>query len=427
MSDASLPGPLIRIRTGLSARIVDSLSAVIIIVDNEKRVVKFNPAAERMSGVLAEDAVGKPFGEVHASFGAVESEHALDRTLQMGFPSEVKDVEVEVRGFTHPRHFDFIIDPILNDDSAIAGASIMAVDVTELMRLRSRMARQNEDMVVLHRVSNVLRSTMDVQKALFIICTALTSVGSARNDHAMVFLDESNSGSLKGMMAVPKFAAREIWHLWQQLIDPKRSLEGVLEAEFPKALTDMRKLTRIVNRISIARDDPRYITAHAARSRQVLTHKDVGEEGRDLHPRLRRFFGMRSFAVLPLVVDNESFGVLLAHSSRKTRSFGTDSLKILEMFADQAALAINNSLMFRRIAERAQRDSLTGLHNHGYFQTRLADELGRARRYGDTVALLLLDLDYFKKLNDTHGHQAGDAVLVNLAGVLNATVRTTDT
>lgn len=80
-----------------------------------------------------------------------------------------------------------------------------------------------------------------------------------------------------------------------------------------------------------------------------------------------------------------------------------------------------------RLEQQALRDSLTGLYNRRYFDDALARELALARRHGNyPVSLVLIDIDHFKKLNDTHGHQAGDAVLQALAGYLSDNSRTSD-
>ena len=78
------------------------------------------------------------------------------------------------------------------------------------------------------------------------------------------------------------------------------------------------------------------------------------------------------------------------------------------------------------LLSNALRDPLTGLFNKRYLMDRLDSELKFARRHDTALSLLMLDIDHFKLLNDTHGHLAGDAVLANLAGVLTAAVRNED-
>jgi diguanylate cyclase (GGDEF)-like protein len=79
-----------------------------------------------------------------------------------------------------------------------------------------------------------------------------------------------------------------------------------------------------------------------------------------------------------------------------------------------------------RVHESAIRDRLTGVYNRGAFDDRLLSELSASRRRGTPIALLLFDIDHFKQLNDTHGHQAGDAVLRSVAQCAQATVRAED-
>lgn len=74
----------------------------------------------------------------------------------------------------------------------------------------------------------------------------------------------------------------------------------------------------------------------------------------------------------------------------------------------------------------ATTDGLTGLHNHRFFQERMANNIDRCRRYGSHFSLLLLDIDFFKKFNDNYGHQAGDAVLKQVAETLKKSVRASD-
>ena len=80
----------------------------------------------------------------------------------------------------------------------------------------------------------------------------------------------------------------------------------------------------------------------------------------------------------------------------------------------------------RQLAQQSRTDALTGTANRGYFNEQLGQQLGQANRYGDTVCLLLLDIDHFKQINDTHGHLSGDQVLQELARLIQANIRQTD-
>jgi diguanylate cyclase (GGDEF)-like protein len=98
----------------------------------------------------------------------------------------------------------------------------------------------------------------------------------------------------------------------------------------------------------------------------------------------------------------------------------------LGTFADLVGLAITNTDTSARLLSQATSDPLTGLLNHRAFQERVESEVGRAQRYERPLALVLLDLDYFKSINDAYGHQAGDAALMQAAQILETCARTGD-
>ncbi|HEX3831659.1 MAG TPA: diguanylate cyclase, partial [Solirubrobacteraceae bacterium] len=92
----------------------------------------------------------------------------------------------------------------------------------------------------------------------------------------------------------------------------------------------------------------------------------------------------------------------------------------LERFASLVGLAISNADAWDRLERQASTDPLTGIANHRTFHERLTDEVARAERYGRHLSLVFMDLDHFKAVNDVHGHQSGDRVLVLFAQLLSA-------
>lgn len=86
----------------------------------------------------------------------------------------------------------------------------------------------------------------------------------------------------------------------------------------------------------------------------------------------------------------------------------------------------SQELLLRQLYDASVTDALTGAHNREHFDTQLRSELSYARRHGTDVSLVIFDADHFKKVNDTYGHQVGDAVLVQIANVVRGTVRSED-
>lgn len=118
----------------------------------------------------------------------------------------------------------------------------------------------------------------------------------------------------------------------------------------------------------------------------------------------------------------EIIGVIYVDSKAVTRSFKQADFSLLEAMASQAAVAIQNARLFTM----ATVDKKTGLFQHHYFQKRLEEECRRALRYQSSLALIMIDIDHFKKVNDVHGHQVGDKILHELGELIKNNVRTID-
>jgi diguanylate cyclase (GGDEF)-like protein len=128
---------------------------------------------------------------------------------------------------------------------------------------------------------------------------------------------------------------------------------------------------------------------------------------------------------VPIRVRRELWGSLLVVAGSKEH-VPQDLEERLGIFADLAGLAITNADSSAHLLAQATSDPLTGLLNHRAFQERVQNEVARAQRYERPLALVLLDLDFFKSINDAYGHQAGDAALMQAASLLEEGARAGD-
>jgi len=134
---------------------------------------------------------------------------------------------------------------------------------------------------------------------------------------------------------------------------------------------------------------------------------------------------VRSFLCVPLVSKGKSIGVLMLNHP-EPNAFEPELLPTMRVLASYLAIAIENAELFGFVKSLAEKDSLTLLYNHGAFHEKLAIELERANRYGRPMAVIMLDLDRFKEINDQFGHTTGDRLLTLVAGALGAHLRKTD-
>ena len=126
--------------------------------------------------------------------------------------------------------------------------------------------------------------------------------------------------------------------------------------------------------------------------------------------------------IIPLFFKDQMIALLTLGSKGNKEPYMQSDIDILETLANQAAIAIENS----RLYDEAIKDSLTGLYHHKYFMERLQEEMERFKRYRHDMSLLMIDIDHFKKINDTFGHPVGDRVLREVSTLLKQISRKVD-
>ncbi|KPL04990.1 MAG: hypothetical protein AMJ73_03045 [candidate division Zixibacteria bacterium SM1_73] len=133
----------------------------------------------------------------------------------------------------------------------------------------------------------------------------------------------------------------------------------------------------------------------------------------------------KSLLAVPMISRGKVIGVLDAKSKRVGAFLDQDE-KIFSILGGSAALAIENASLHQKTQELTVVDELTGVHNYRYFTRKLSQEIKRAERYKQSLSLLMIDIDWFKRCNDTYGHLFGNKVLKKLAQRIKDSVRDVD-
>ncbi|MEE4263672.1 MAG: diguanylate cyclase [Desulfobacteraceae bacterium] len=131
---------------------------------------------------------------------------------------------------------------------------------------------------------------------------------------------------------------------------------------------------------------------------------------------------VRSIACIPMIVYSDVIGVINVTNKKKGKEFTDEDVEMLKAVADQAAVAVNKAQLW----DMAVTDSLTGLYVRRYFMVKLQEEIHRAERYNKRLSVIMADLDRFKKINDTYGHDAGDRALKAISKFLQKNIRDVD-
>jgi two-component system cell cycle response regulator len=257
------------------------------------------------------------------------------------------------------------------------------------IRTNLEVKRYHEDLASMLRISQAVSSSLDIDRVLFTIVSELADV--VQSDRAsLIKIVDRQSGYVVATQDDPDLRNFRI------------DLENYPEIQ--KAAEEQRVVI-----IADSHDDP--LTAGI----------------RDHLPT------RKSILIVPLQVMHEELGNYVIQSSRQLRPYTENEIKFAQVVASAAANGLANAALYeqvesdnQRLARLANTDDMTGLFNHRHFYQKLEEEYKRAERYGSDLSLILMDLDHFKDINDTYGHQQGDAVLRELATVLHRTTRETD-
>jgi diguanylate cyclase (GGDEF)-like protein len=250
---------------------------------------------------------------------------------------------------------------------------------TKLARLLQEQAARE---VAVNRIASAIRSTLELPS---ILQTTVNEVGRALGARACALRIEGEAEQ----SAMTKFYARAG-------VEPE-SEQASLQAQLD-----------------------------ACHTRLVATLKQQQADGHKTFVLAEADRGAR-MAFAPLAYQESYMGVLVVRTDDAQRVWQQSERLLLRTVADQVALAVSHARLFAQIQRQALTDALTGCFNRRAFDLQLERDLNLATRTRQSVALIMLDIDHFKRVNDTHGHDAGDAALRFLAEVLRAELRSVDT
>lgn len=167
-----------------------------------------------------------------------------------------------------------------------------------------------------------------------------------------------------------------------------------------------------------------YLTGRAAyRGEPVIT--SFNPDDVELRHSTEPWTPVRSTLIVPLLADGQVIGTINVYHE-EPEAFGQDELRVMSLVGELAGKAIHNARVFAQTQESAYTDAVTGLKNRRYLRLFLDQEINRARKNRHSLAVLGLDLDRFKPVNDTYGHERGDQVLREIGQVLQAQIRNYD-
>jgi diguanylate cyclase (GGDEF)-like protein len=239
---------------------------------------------------------------------------------------------------------------------------------------------------LVYLISNLVRSSMDIQKVLD---TTVEKIGEEFALNRCIVL---RSMDLKGL-EVSEFRTENV--------------KSIKELFFSEAGFEF---------------------AHQALSKTAP--QDFGDPDTDTHISYDREFlkkiGIRSALIVPLIMRERVLGCLFLQDCTEPRDWSIDDISTIGSLADNLSVAIENAELHQEIARQAVTDGLTGVANRRSFNESFSREFERARRYNEPLSLVIIDLDFLKKINDTYGHKAGDDAIASIGKLLKQSSRVSD-
>ncbi|MDD5654476.1 MAG: diguanylate cyclase [Candidatus Omnitrophica bacterium] len=292
--------------------------------------------------------------------------------------------------------------------------------------IQEELSRARSELNVLYEISNAMRTTLQLDEILYIILTGVTAHVGLGFNRAILFLVNEQEKIVEGKMAIGPDTGEEANRIWTKIEEEKKNLDDLIGAYEASDRMIESSLNRQITHIKIPLEAnsnnllaigvldamPLHLTKET-----ILNYKNDP---------LVRMLDTEEIAIVPLRGKDKVNGIITADNIFTKKPITKDDLRLLMMLANQAGLAIENSRLYENAIIRSHTDSLTNLWNHGYFQYTLQKELEKAGALNSAVSLIMIDMDNFKDYNDTWGHQTGDKILRDLAGLIHSYSRKMD-
>ena len=286
-------------------------------------------------------------------------------------------------------------------------------------------------------VTRAMLGALELDKVLYIILSGLTHGDGLKFNRAILFLFDEVTRDLYASTAVGPASGEEAARIWEEIEKKQLDLESLLDA-YEAASRDpaAQKLARMFDgcriplptAISALPSDDTPVSMETLVARCAVTREPFLSNTLRVtfQPAGRNLKTFSHLTVVPLVLDDAILGVIVADNAYTQRQVDADVLRGLTTVGNLAAIAIDKANLHECLKRTASLDGLTGVFNRRHYETRLAEEIGRARRTGRPLSLLLFDIDHFKETNDTYGHECGDLVLKDVAASIKERVRAED-
>lgn len=358
-------------------RLLECMGVGVVYIDEHSTVRYCNTGFEQLKKIQGGNVVGRSVYRCHPEGLRSKVEHIV-KDMKKGNLGHWQKIAVEGEPLLENR-----VTAIHDEDGKFLGTLLIVQDISAQQELLDRLRKSQKELSVLYKASQTMNSSLNLNDALFQILLLAQEVINFTAG-SIYLLDEDR----------------------EELI-PTASMDCLLDHQPPKLIDYC---------------SPDNVIACAVRSGQIITLRRGQQQFYDMEHRPNS----NVIIIMPLHKQDIMLGALVVESETES-IFEMDQQGILMTFANQAAVAIHNAQLFTRTRQMAIMDGLTKLYNRQYFDHLLTNAIAHARRKKSPLAVMMIDVNDLKHINDFYGHLLGDYIIQAAADVLRESVRETDT
>lgn len=308
----------------------------------------------------------------------------------------------------------------LSDDRLLFRGLVAALPGHAAGDLLGQLAFQGATLATLQTITTHMLATYDETKALRIMLSGVTAGYSLGFNRAAFFRHDPDAAQLVGELAIGPAGAEEAHRIWEGIEEVGGGIERLI-AEYDPDSYDTELHAR-VRSITVPLDQVRgELRAALAAQGPISLAQEEFET-----PELRPLTTNGHFVLAPVRAHERLIGVLYADDRFQPGPIAPGRVRQLGFFVDQTALICENLGLLAAERERARRDPLTGVLNRRELDRQLGILAERALRLREGLAVMLIDVDHFKQVNDLRGHAEGDRILRGVARAAESLVRGDD-
>lgn len=305
--------------------------------------------------------------------------------------------------------------------AAVAGQVTLAMEHSRLYNYTKKLADQE---VLINHIVRSVRSSLDLDTTLATVTGELLAalgadriqIAQPRAEGPLVITHETHTEfyqSIQGMSMYPDNMDFHPNMSFNSQVPGRNTVLGINLDRLTELNSDPTNPEGIDTTL---RDAPIAIINNVFADSRAMPFKDFLDHA-----------ASQSLIAAPLLNENRLVGLLIVHQCRQLRNWRPDDIRLVAAIADQVAVAITHAHLFAQVRHQAITDGLTGLYNHIYFKNRLSEEIRLSERKNTPLALIMIDLDKLKQINDNFGHPVGDAAIRQVAAILKTLLRSGDT